>query len=431
MKFRIKGFSVILVIAALAFAGVTAVPTYAAEKKEELKFKNSKTKKVKAISQKLAKALEPVREAAEAEQWSTAIGLLQEISTVKLKSHEKAEIYNFYGYLYYATDKVPEAIRYYSKAIAEPDVSDSLEQRTLYTLAQLQLISENYDQAIKLFKQWMGTQEIVGPEVYAMLATAYYSNKDMSSALKNIEISIDMRESKGKVPQENWFSLQRAIYYERNNFKKVVSILEKLIKHYPNVRYWRELSGMHAELNNEKKQLAAYDVANVLKGLDSENQRMGLAYMLLNAEAPWYAAKIIQEGMKARKIEETAKNLQILGSALYQSRELKKALPVMEKAASKSDSGENYARLAGIYADLERYDESIRTAREALRRGDVRRVDLTNMVLGTAYFNKKQYNSAIKAFTAARKDKRSAKAAARWMAYIKNEQKREEALAES
>jgi tetratricopeptide (TPR) repeat protein len=416
--------------ALLAIVVMFAPSAFAAEEKEEPKYANVKTKKVKAISQKLAKQLEPIREAADVEQWNVALEGLEDINLDKLKSHEKAEVYNFYGYIYYAKEDMKNSIRYYTKAVKEPDAADTLIQRTLYTLAQLNLVTENYAEAIKLFKQWMATQEIIGPDAYAMLGTAYYSNQDMNNALVNVEKAIEMRESKGMLPQENWYSLQRAIYYERKDYKKVISILNKLVASYPNVRYWREMAGMYAELENEKKQRATYDIAYMQDGLTSEGQVMGMAYLLLAAEVPWYAAKVIQKGIGDGIVEGTEKNLQVLGSALYQAKELNKALPVMELAASKSKTGESYARLAGIYADLEKFDEAIRTASEALKRGDLARTDLANMVLGTAYYNTKKYDQAVKAFNRAAKDKRSKKAAQQWLKYVDSERKREKALAD-
>jgi hypothetical protein len=47
-----------------------------------------------------------------------------------------------------------------------------------------------------------------------------------------------------------------------------------------------------------------------------------------------------------------------------------------------------------------------------------------------AYFNDKQYNKARKAFTAAKKDKRSEKYAKQWLRYLQSEQDRQERLKE-
>ena len=54
--------------------------------------------------------------------------------------------------------------------------------------------------------------------------------------------------------------------------------------------------------------------------------------------------------------------------------------------------------------------------------------DTARLVLGMAYFNDKQYNSARKAFDAARKDKRSEKYASQWIKYLNSELDRQKTL---
>ena len=120
----------------------------------------------------------------------------------------------------------------------------------------------------------METQESVDAITYAILAQAYYNLDDFNNSLKNIEIAIGKGEAKNGVAKENWYGIQRAIYVQRKNYKKVIQILEKLIVHYPKVNYWLELGGMYSELEQDEKRHAAYDLVNLMKGLDSESRLM-------------------------------------------------------------------------------------------------------------------------------------------------------------
>ncbi|MBC6428283.1 MAG: hypothetical protein GDA55_03510 [Cellvibrionales bacterium] len=427
-------FSAFILAAMLALAGAVS----AQDDGEERKYANVKTTKVKAISQKLAKQLEPVRTclAPEGEEGEPvpepdprcAEKALSKINTAKLPGHEKAEVWNLYGYTYYLLDDQPKSKVYYLRIINEPEANAPLRNRTLKTVSQISLIEEKYAEALKYYQDWMALQEILGASDYALLATIYYSLDNHNQALTNIEKSIEMMESAGKIGQENWYSLQRSIYYQRGNYPKVVSILKKLIANYQSPRYWRELGGMYGELEVPKDQLAAYQVASLQKkGLTTEPQLMALAYMYMGADVPYKGAEVIIAGIKSGKIKESEKNLRVLGSALYQSGELKKALPWMEKAASKASDGESFARLAGIYVDLERYQDAIRTANEALRRGGVKRRDLTLMTLGTAQFNLQKFDAAIRSFRKI-KDDRTIKNRDQWIQYVQNEQKREEQI---
>ena len=94
-------------------------------------------------------------------------------------------------------------------------------------------------------------------------------------------------ESKGILPKEGWWSLQRVLYYEKGDYKRVVSILEKLIKHYPKWTYWKQLGGMYGSKERDIDQLVAYDVVYLNGELSSETDVMSMAYMYLGAEVPF------------------------------------------------------------------------------------------------------------------------------------------------
>jgi tetratricopeptide (TPR) repeat protein len=414
----------------------------AQDEEEQRRFENVETTKVKAISQRLAGQIQPAREclAPEPEQEGgtppepnpqCALEVLQGIRTNDLPGHEKAEIWNLLGYTYYLLDDLARTKEYYTRVINEPEANAPLVNRTLKTVAQLHMMDEQWDLALRYYTEWMSMQQVVGASDYALLANIYYNMEDLDSALENVEIAIEMRESNGEIAQENWYAIQKAISYEQRNFRKCVEILNKLIVNYPNVRYWRELGGMYAELEEETEQMAAYHLAYLQDGFTSEGQYVGMAYMFISAQAPYKAAEIMIEALDEGEVEDSEKNLQLIGSAMYQSAELQKALPWMERAAEKSTDGESFARLAGIYVDLERYEDALRTATEAADRGGVDRMDLVLLTKGNAEFNLQRYDDAIRTFRQVDRDSQGYDSAVEWIRYVEAEKRRAQQLRDS
>ena len=113
-----------------------------------------------------------------------------------------------------------------------------------------------------------------------------------------------------------------------------------------------------------------------------------------------------------------------------QAQETKKAIPAMEKAAARAETGELYARLGNIYLDGDQNEKAITAINKGLNRGGVKRPDTARLVLGMAYFNTKQYEKARQAFEAAARDERSAKYAGQWIKYMDSELERQRSLAE-
>lgn len=410
--------------------GVTALQSATVAAQEQKK-PQRKTKKSYSLRQPVFKDFAKVQEKTDAEDWAGALQVLQGLEkskAPKYTSFEKANLWNYFAWVNYSLEKYPDAIRYYEKVLQEEQLSDALKLGTLYTLAQLKFVQEDYRSAIKLLKEWMTIQPIVGADAYVLLSQGYYQLGDMQQAMVNIDIAVDRFESKGKVPKENWYTLQRAVYYDKGDNKKVISILQKLVKHYSKPTYWKQLSGMYGVIGLEKDQLHSLETAYLMGALTSEKELMNLAYLFMGEDVPYKAAKIIDKGIKNKQIEETSKNLEVLATAWRLAQEVKKSIPEMEKAAAKSDKGDLYARLAGIYLDSDNHKAAVSTGNKALKRGGIKRIDQLHIVMGMALVNQKKYAEGIKHFKKAAKDKRSKKFAVQWVQFAEGELKREEQL---
>jgi tetratricopeptide (TPR) repeat protein len=205
-------------------------------------------------------------------------------------------------------------------------------------------------------------------------------------------------------------------------------VLENLITYYPKKQYWVQLSFMYSEQNQEAKQLGAMETAYVQDMLEKDGEYRNMASLLLNAEVPYKASRVLQQGFEKDIVEDNSKNWELLAGALRQAQEVKQAIPAMEKAASKSDNGDLYARLGNIYLDADRNDDAIEAINNGLRKGGVKRPDQARLVLGMAYFNTKQYSKAREAFRAAGRDERSEKYARQWIRYMDSELERQRKL---
>jgi tetratricopeptide (TPR) repeat protein len=164
--------------------------------------------------------------------------------------------------------------------------------------------------------------------------------------------------------------------------------------------------------------------------LDKDREQITMAYLYLNADAPYKAARVLEKGVGNKSVEDSSRTLEILGNAWRQSQELKKAIPVMEQAAAKSEKGELFCRLGSVYLDIDNFKKAIAANKKGLARGGVKRPDSCQLVLGMAYFNTKNYAGARKAFKVAAKDKRSKKYADQWVKYMNNEIHRQKKLQE-
>ena len=102
-------------------------------------------------------------------------------------------------------------------------------------------------------------------------------------------------------------------------------------------------------------------------------------------------------------IERNAKNLEVLGTAWYQSKELYKALESLNSASQFSDSGDLKSRMAGIYLDLGKDLEAYKASVKAAEKGNLKRASSNYLIMGNALVNMHCYKDAIGAFQKALK----------------------------
>jgi tetratricopeptide (TPR) repeat protein len=408
---------------------------FAAAVAQEQQKDTRETRRTPALRNKVYEKLAEAQAAAEAKDLAGAQKVLDGMISAEgkkaLNSYELANVYNLYAFIHYSREDYGKALQAYEEVVAQPDIPLAMEINTRYTIAQLYFVQEDWKRGIDALLKWFDMTDTPNANAYVLLSQGYYQLKDYDKALFNVEKAISMYDEKGKLPKEQWYNLARFLYFEKGNIPKTVETLETLLKHYPKKQYWVQLSHMYGEQRKDKEQLAAMETAYVQGMLDKSTEQVTMAYLYLNGEVPYKAAKVMDKGLQDGSIEDKSKNWEVAGNAWRQAQEVKKAIPAMEKAAAKAETGELYARLGTIYLDGDQNQKAITAINRGLSKGGVKRPDTARLILGMAYFNTKDYEKARSAFQAAARDERSAKYASQWIKYMDSEIERQQSLAES
>ena len=439
-----------LVIAQVALTQLQSdlgVSPWSSSVAQEKKKNTQATRRTPALRNKVYEKLAEAQAAAEAKDFNGAAKILDGMlkanrESTKLNSYEAANVYNLYAFIHYSREDYGKALQAYENVVRQPDIPLAMEINTKYTIAQLYFVQEQWQKGIDALLGWFAVTENPNSNAYVLLAQGYYQTKDYNKALLNVEKAIKLHTDKqaakkaadpayvASPPKENWYNLARFLYFEKNNIPKTIETLEILLQYYPKKQYWVQMSHMYGEVKNEKWQLSAMETAYVQDMLDKGTEQITMAYLYLNGDVPYKAAKVMDRGIKDKSIEGKSKNWEILGNAYRQAQEVDKAIPAMEQAAAKSDAGELYARLGNVYLDGDQNKKAITAINKGLQRGGVKRPDQARLVLGMAYFNDKQYTRAREAFKAAGRDKRSEKYASQWIKYLESELDRQAKLRE-
>jgi len=430
---RLKAFIPAL-LAIIAVAAFPLPPAGAQDSDDGEGQAERKTRRTQAMSEKVYRRLAEAQELTDAEppDYAAAMAVLNELKALpKLSPYETAQLYQFYGFIYFAQERFRDSIAAYERVLQQPDLPEGVRTNTLYTLAQLHFTTEQWQKAIDLISQWMSIAENPGPEPFVLLASAYYQLERYGEMISPIERAMSIARERGDNVKEQWWLLLRVAYYEQENYRKVKDILEVLVVNWPKKEYWTQLSAMYGELNEEKRQLAAYEAAYDQGLLVKSNELVQLSQLFMQAEVPFKAARVLEKGFAEGKVEKTEQTYRLLSQAWQVAGNDRKAIAPLKSAAERADDGELDIRLANSYLNLGEYDNCIQAANAGIRKGGLRREDTAHEILGMCLFENDKYDQAKAAFRKAARDKRTAARASNWIRFIEKEEERLRQLEES
>ncbi len=433
MKHFKQSVSAVVITIAL-LAGPSVLPfgesgkAFAQETKKE-----RKTRRTPALRARVYEQLARAQKLGDEGNVGEAVKVLDKVNakSESMNSYEKAMMYNFYGFIYYNAENYDKAIESFEMVVAQQPIPESFEQSTLFSLSQLSLMQGKFDKSIQHLERWesLQTGEIPAKN-YLLKAQARYQQKNYQESLNHINKAVELVESdpeKG-VAEENWYILQRAIYYELKQPKEVTEILVKLVRHYNQAKYWTQLGGMYGELGEEKKQLAvmesAYQQGYIEKGSDIFN----LAQLYYYHQVPYKAARLMETAVQEGSLDRNLRNMRFLSQCWAAAKENDKAVPVMQVAAELSSDGELDAQLSQIFLNGEQWDKALLSAKTALEKGGLRNPGTSHLVIGMALYNKQEFSAALNSLAEAEKHKSSKKMAQQWQRFVSGEKQSQQRL---
>ena len=430
--------SLALPVALSAVGGLGFEAAVAANEKKPSQ-RPKKTRRIPTMSERTFKMLAEVQEAIDLKDYALAHQLLRKMEGRKgLNGNEYGQIYNMQAYVYFSQEDYLGAIGSYEKVVAQGDkVPEGLEVGTIYSLAQLYFVTEQYQKSLDSMRLWLSKAENPGPDPHIFKGQVYYQMKDYRAPIPQIEKGISIAQGRGTAVKENWWQLLRYLYYEREDNPKVIEILELLVEDFPKREYWVQLAGMYGQEGFDKKQVYAMEAAHAGGFLTKQNDLLSYSGLLMQEDAPYRSATFLSQAMDDEIVELSSKNLQMLGQGWQLAQEFDKAIPVFQQAAKKSDDGEIYARLAQLYLEKDQYGNCVKAADDALRKGGLKKTQTTHIVRGMCLFNNDRLTTARAAFVKAgriardKKDKGNQRISRQWVTYIDREKRRREILAAS
>lgn len=388
----------------------------------------TKTKQAQAVSKKVYDKIQSAQEDVDAKNYDSALRKLNALRNSDLTEYELQNVLNYLGFVHYNMDNVTRAIQVYRDMLKIPTLEPQIKKQTLYTLAQLSTMQEDYNGALRLLDQWFVLETNPAPDPYILYAQNLYQVSRFAEMVKPIETAMVVAKKREKEVKEDWYVLLNFAYFQQENYAKVRDIQKILLLNWPKKRYWFSLAGAYTELGEDRNLIAAYDIAFTQGLLEKENEFVTMAQLFMQAEVPYKAARLLDEKMQQGVVQKSARNYRLLSQAWQLAMEDQRAIPALQAAARMDEDGELYVRLGNAYLNLGEYDKCEEAVRSGLKKGGLKSPDNAQISLGMCLYNQRKYQGAISAFREAGKSSRSTRVARQWISVIESDIERNEQI---
>ncbi len=176
----------------------------------------------------------------------------------EMRSYDRSVMWNYWGYIYFSAEDYDSAMGAYENLLREPEATVPLRTASLLTLAQLNLVKENWDKGIALILQWMDEVEKVTAQSWSLLGQAYFQLGDFKKSRSSMQTAITMAEEEGYKPKENWYVIIAACIGEMK--KEIEKVCEqaanKKLEEF-NLLFQDHLSSLMKSLTSSNDEIGA------------------------------------------------------------------------------------------------------------------------------------------------------------------------------
>ena len=325
----------------------------------------------------------------------------------------------------WSRENFDQALGHLEKAVELDALPNGEHFALMYQIAQLYFAAGRFRDALDRLDLWFCTSppEKITAASFALKAAILVQLKNNREALVAIEQAI-MREPE---PQESWYQLELAAHFALEQYPQAAGTLETLIVGWPGKKmYWTQLSQTYFNLKQNEKALAVASLAYRLGLMDTQSDLLYLSSLYANADIPYKAAAVLQNGIENRQLEASAGNWTRVADSWYAAGEQEKALAAYERAGVAAGNGEIDLRRAYILVDMERWQAARDALDAALAKSGFEEGKLGEAYLlhGMVEFNLGNLDRAGSDWAEASRFPRTRDAAQQWINHLREVRKR-------
>jgi len=119
------------------------------------------------------------------------------------------------GYAYNAQENYKRSIESFVQSVSTDALPDKVRHELTYIIAQLYIHSEKYTEGLGYLDKWFEKEANPSTDAHLLAASAYYQINQFKKLIPHAKTAIE----KSATPQQSWYELLIAGYYETRRFR--------------------------------------------------------------------------------------------------------------------------------------------------------------------------------------------------------------------
>jgi len=337
------------------------------------------------------------------------------------RSYNKAVIARTYGFFLFQRERFEEALEKLQTAYDENALPLVEATSLVQAMAQLYSSQGQIPKAKELLLNFIDKAEsspkpVPGMHnVYAITALIYASEKNYDVAYDYINLAISLSTAF----REDWYQLKFAIEYNREDYLNAeISAKELLLNKPENKRYYVQLSAIYNILEKYDLSLATIEVSYMKGLLEKPEEFTNLASFYLYKQNPAMSARVLETALSNNNIEFDKANAKLLSDAWLFAKERSRSLEVIGRSLDDDPKDEKLIKqYINIAFSAFNWDEVI----NGINRANINGIEDDGkhaLMIGIAFFEKKNLKKAEASFIDASKSKKYADQGKAWLEYL-------------
>ena len=253
-------------------------------------------------------------------------------------SYERALLNQLYGQFYAIQNNYDEAIPWFEKALYGGGMAKVGAQEVRFQLSQTYFMVGRYEEVIKILNEFIVVGERykypISARINLLLSYSHGRLDEYSDAYYHIK----QANIKSDKPQIEWIEYAFNLAMKQDLYEDAEVLGARLIFLNPEKKkYWNQVSALYFAKDIELNSLSALELAYENNTLTKGDEYLLLAKYYLYQQSPIKSIMVLNDGINKELIEENEKNLKLLSSSYFFSRDVKNGIKILQKTEKISD----------------------------------------------------------------------------------------------